>query len=150
MCLLDTGMQRAAWASRQSHDPDTQTGCAVFDHNDVFITSGSNRIPFPIEVTAERTTRPAKYNWIEHSERVAIYHHSRPEEFRGATMFLNWFPCADCARAIVAVGFSRLVYVMKPERWADPRYGFETSKAILVAGGVKLVDYEVEKAKVVL
>jgi len=140
-------MKRAIWASQSSHDPDTQTGCAIFDHSDVFLAVGSNRIPFPIEVTMERTIRPAKYNWIEHSERTAIYHCPSPELLRGATMFLNWFPCADCARAIVAVGITRLVYMMKPERWADPRYGFETSKAILVAGGVKLVDYEVEKAK---
>lgn len=147
MNTLEFGMAKAIIASKSSHDPDTQTGCAVFDHSGVFVAVGSNRIPFPIEVTQERTTRPAKYNWIEHSERVAIYHHPRSEDFCGATMFLNWFPCADCARAIVAVGITTLVYVMKQERWADPRYGFDTSKAILVAGGVKLVDYELAKVQ---
>lgn len=51
-------------------------------------------------------------------------------------------PCVDCARAIVAVGISELVYIIKPERIADPRYGFETSRAILEAGGMKLTEYK--------
>ena len=140
--LLRKGMERAFWAAQTSHDPDTQTGCAFFDRNGHFLTCGANRIPFPVPVTVERTARPAKYNWIEHSERNAIYGYDRLQEFEGSTAFLNWFPCADCARALVAVRVARLVYVIKQERWADPRYGFDTSKAILEAGGVELVNFE--------
>lgn len=140
--LIELGMERAFWAAQSSHDPDTQTGCAIFDSNDCFLTVGSNRIPYPIEVTRERTTRPEKYNWIEHSERNAIYGHDRIQDFRGATMYLNWFPCADCARAIVAVGITTLVYCIKEDRKSDPRYGFKSSEAILKAGGVTLIEYK--------
>lgn len=138
----ERGMCTAIQASRTSDDPDTQTGCAIFDvgaYNP--LRWDANRLPQGIDKTLERITRPEKYNWIEHAERNAIYGISS-HDLSGCVMFLNWFPCADCARAIVAVGIVELVYVIKPERWADPRYGFETSKKILEAGGVKLTPYE--------
>lgn len=137
------GMAAAVEASKYSDDPDTQTGCAIFesatDWN--YLTSGSNRLPRGIEKTQERITRPEKYNWIEHAERTAIYG-QRAHDLSDGIMFLNWYPCADCARAIVAVGLSELVYIIKPERMSDPRYGFEASTKILQAGGVKLTPYE--------
>jgi dCMP deaminase len=135
------GMERAFFMAQSSHDPDTQTGCAVFDADGVFLGGGCNRIPFPIPVTKERTTRPEKYNWIEHAERHAIYNAGNVNRFEGATMFLNWFPCADCARAIVGVRIRELVYIIKEDRKTDPRYGFETSVAILKAGEVRLTEY---------
>jgi dCMP deaminase len=136
------GMNMAIHASRESDDPDTQTGCAIYEpgaYNP--FTTDSNRLPYDIDKTPERLSRPEKYNWIEHAERNAIYG-KNGHDLQGCVMFLNWFPCADCARAIVAVGISELVYTVKPERWADPRYGFETSKKILIAGGVKLTPFE--------
>jgi len=139
------GMHAALVASKFSDDPDTQTGCAIFESHDQWspLVTGSNRLPRGIEKTEERITRPEKYNWIEHAERTAIYG-QHAHDLSGGIVFLNWFPCADCARALVAVGISELVYIIKAERWADPRYGFETSKKILEAGGVKLTPYEGE------
>jgi dCMP deaminase len=136
------GMNAALEATKGSDDPDTQTGCAIFDvgaYNP--ITWDSNRLPRGIEKTVARTTRPEKYNWIEHAERNAIYGRSS-HELVDSILFLNWFPCADCARAIVSVGIQELVYVIKEDRLADPRYGFEASKKILEAGNVKLTRYE--------
>ena len=137
-------MKMAIHASRNSDDPDTQTGCAIYEpwsYNP--FSTGANSLPQGIEKTVERTTRPEKYNWIEHAERNAIYGH-RHFDLCGCTLFLNWFPCVDCSRAIVAVGIKELVYIINPERWTDPRYGFETSKKILEAGGVKLTPFEGE------
>jgi dCMP deaminase len=139
-----TGMLAARnFASAYSDDLDTQTGCAIFDRRGVLVASGSNKLPLGITKTEKRITRPDKYSWIEHAERTAIYQTvSTPITLVGTTMFLNWFPCADCARAIVAVGIQRLVYMIKPERMADPRYGFEASTEILKAAGVELVEYK--------
>ena len=140
--FYNRGMAMAIGETRYSDDPDTQTGFAIYDPGAYNPTvTGANQLPRGIEKTAERTTRPEKYNWIEHAERNAIYGTSS-SDLSGGIAFLNWFPCADCARALVAVGISELVYIIKPERWADPRYGFETSKKILEAGGVKLTPYE--------
>ena len=35
-------------------------------------------------------------------------------------MYLLWFPCADCARAIIQCGIKNIVCV-EPD-WSDPRY----------------------------
>lgn len=140
--FLKKGMERAILAARLSHDPDTQTGCAFYDVNGVYFASGANQIPFLITVTQERTTRPKKYNWIEHSERTAIYSYGNLADFRESTVFLNWFPCADCARALVAVEVKRLVFKIKADRMSDPRYGFQDATEILLAGGVELIDYD--------
>lgn len=140
--FLKEGMDRAIKASRTSHDPDTQTGCVVYDKDGVYITSGANRCPFLITVTPERTTRPKKYNWIEHAERTAIYNHDSTSDFCESTVFLNWFPCADCARALVAVQVRRLVFKIKAERMSDPKYGFQDATEILLAGGVEFIDYD--------
>ena len=141
---LRVGMDRAKWFSESSHDPDTKTGCAIFKDG-VNITGGSNRIPTRIVVTNERITRPEKYNWIEHCERQAIYnYYGSLMDFEGSTMYLNWFPCADCARAIVSVRIAHLVYIIKEGRKNDPRYGFEKSMEILKAGNVVLVEYKEE------
>lgn len=136
------GMQTALFAAKNSQDPDTQTGCAIFDvgaYNP--LCCGTNRLPYGIEPKFERVNRPGKYQWLEHAERNAIYG-QHASDLSGTIMFLNWFPCADCARAIVQANIIELVYVIKPERMNDSRYNFETSKAILEAGSVKLTPYE--------
>ena len=140
--FLKKGMERALRVSLASHDPDTQIGVAFFDENGHCIKFASNRIPFLITVTKERTTRPKKYNWIEHAERNAIYKHGNSNDFFGSTAFLNWFPCVDCARALVSVHIARLIYRIKAERMSDPKYGFQDATEILLAGGVELIDYD--------
>ena len=128
-----------------ANDPDTQTGCAIYKRRGHFIGGASNRIPYPIAVTKERTTRPEKYDWIEHCERRAIYSFKGDlGELEGSTVYLNWFPCADCARAIVAVQIAKLVCVTKEERMSDPRYGFKQSMEILQAGSVELIEFKKE------
>jgi dCMP deaminase len=48
---------------------------------------------------ASRHERPAKYSWIEHAERNAIYNAARfGVPLTGATCYVNWFPCIDRAR----------------------------------------------------
>jgi dCMP deaminase len=105
------GMNAALRAAAESDDPDTKIGCAIFEPGafNPFSTD-ANRLPRGIEKTVERTTRPEKYNWIEHAERNAIYGHTS-HDLSGCVVFLNWFPCADCSRALVAVGISELVYI---------------------------------------
>lgn len=51
-----------------------------------------------------------KYFMLEHAERNAINSaFSKGAPLLGATMYVSLYPCADCARAIVAAGISRLV-----------------------------------------
>lgn len=79
---------------------------------------------------AERIGRPACYQFTEHAERAAIYQAARTgTKLAGSTVYLTWYPCADCARALVAVGVDRLVAV-EPD-WKETMYGFYEARAIM-------------------
>lgn len=137
------GMDYAHKAAQSSDDPDTQVGCAIFNEFDMFAAWGTNKLPKGIEKTPERVTRPAKYDWIEHAERNAIYSTQyKLANFVNGTVYITWFPCCDCAKALVEIGIKRLVYNLKEDRMNDPRYKFDVSKAVLEAGGVELIKYE--------
>lgn len=108
------------YASR-SPDPSRKTGAIIVDAAGEVTARGRNHFPYGIACTEVRLERPAKYKWIEHAERDAIYSAAR----RGVTtvgsdMYLTWYPCADCARAIIQAGISHLI-CREPD-WADPRW----------------------------
>lgn len=81
-----------------------------------------------------------RFVWMEHAERNAIFAAARAgRSLEGATIASTFFPCIDCARAIVQTGIVRLV---TPEpALDDPVWGaaFPRSRAILEEGGVTLV-----------
>lgn len=122
-----------------SDDPDTQTACFIVNPGQVAIAFSANVIPDGVEKLPQRLQRPDKYTYIAHAERNAISRAARAGESTDfGTMYLNWFPCADCANAIVAAGIKTL-YADGPAyeaRKSDPRYKFAESMAILTEGGV--------------
>ena len=106
-----------------SPDPTTKVGCVIYTKNRETI-HGCNDFPSGIKNLPERLERPAKYNWIEHAERNAIYNAVKNGiSLDKSTMFLNWYPCIDCARAIIQSGISVLVCENEPnynhERWGE-------------------------------
>ena len=86
-----------------------------------------------------RHERPAKYFWTEHAERNAIYTAARNGiPLAGCRMYLPWFPCVDCARAIVQAGVAELVS-LAPD-FSDPQWGegFRVSVDLLEEAGVEV------------
>jgi dCMP deaminase len=134
--IVNSIVDRLAAIAKHSDDPDTQTAC--------FITSGisaANEIPAGVEHLPERLTRPAKYRFIGHAERTLIARAARSGICTdGSTMYLNWFPCSDCALAIAEAGIATLVCDRNAyeSRKNDPLYGFAESMAILSESGVRL------------
>lgn len=121
-------------AATKSPDPSTQNG-AVIPYTDVgaeymgrpaerFIT-GWTDFPPGVANTPERLVRPLKYQYVEHAERNCILNAAREYvPLKGATMYVPWFACSDCARAIICSGIRRLVGHKKmaddtPERWKE-------------------------------
>lgn len=139
-------IDRLGTISLFSPDPSRKTACIIVLKNGEI--SACNNFPAGVSVSAERLERPTKYAFMEHAERNAIYHAARfGHRLENAEMFLSWYPCADCARAIVQSGISFL-YAMEPN-WAETQYGFDAAKVILAEGGVHVEFYGkmVEPAK---
>ncbi len=76
----------------------------------IWCTLSVNEFPTGVGYSDERWERPGKYSWIEHGERNAIYAAARAGiQTEGLTMVAAWAACADCARAIIQSGISKLV-----------------------------------------
>jgi len=96
------------------NSPDASTQNAAMltmpDGNGLPETLSCNGFPLGIESKRERWERPVKYSYVEHAERNAIYAAAREGiKTEGLTLVAVWASCADCARAIIQSGISRLV-----------------------------------------
>lgn len=123
-----------------SKDRSTKVGCVIVDRHHNVISTGYNGFPRGADdgVNA-RHERPLKYLWTEHAERNAIYNAARVGvSLHETTMYLPWFPCMDCARAIVQAGIQRLV--CQPPDYDDEKWGegFEQAVCLFQEIGVSI------------
>jgi dCMP deaminase len=133
---IDLARHIAGW----SKDRSTKVGCVVVGDANQILAAGYNGFPRGVnDDVDQRHERPEKYLWTEHAERNAIYHAARHGvRLQGAIMFLPWFPCADCARAIIQAGLSAVV-VVEPD-WDSPVWkdSFEVTRIMLDEAGVEV------------
>jgi dCMP deaminase len=135
-----------------SHDPDRKVGTVIADEAGQQLAVGTNAPPRSLGLTASESLEAMRHNpaWkyflLEHAERNAIYAaYAEGKSLAGATMYGTLFPCADCARAIVAAGLSRLVIFGlgenpdRDEKWLEH---YRYAKEILARAGltVEIVD----------
>ncbi len=131
----------AKFVGSWSKDQSRKVGCVIVDTHRGVRAIGYNGFPRGVQDDVQsRHERPAKYLWTEHAERNAIYQAARMGiSLENCTMYLPWFPCMDCARAIVQAGIIRLV-ASKPDL-TDPKWGeqFGPAKELLNETGVEIV-----------
>lgn len=139
----------ALLAAKRSKDPNTQVGACIVDENHVILTTGYNGFPqgcsddeFPWNREGEIT----KYPFVVHAELNAILNASG-KSLRGASLYVDLFPCNECAKAIIQSGISEIVYLS--DKYAGTP-GNEASKRMLAAAGVKLRKFDPEIEEIVL
>jgi dCMP deaminase len=136
--FMDLAKHIAAW----SKESGRRVGAVIVGPDREVRSTGFNGFPRGVnDDILERHSREtgAKYLWSCHAEQNAIFNASRAgTSLVGCTMYLPWFPCVDCAKAIVQVGLARLV-AYEPDM-NDPRWGehFRIATQMLREGGVKL------------
>jgi len=102
-----------------SKDLSTKVGCVIVNDENRIIATGYNGFPAGVHEDEERFFRPLKYKYTEHSERNAFYYAAKEGiALKGCTLYVDWIPCADCARGIIGVGLKRVVI-------EDPNHNFE-------------------------
>lgn len=132
----------ASHIGAQSPDPSRKNGALILVDGAV-VASGYNRLPDGVLDSPARWVRPAKYWYVEHAERDAIYLAvRRGAPLVGATLVCPWAACADCARALIGVGIS--VLVRDPRRLIDydPYWTAEirVGDIMLREAGVQIID----------
>lgn len=133
-------MALALHIAEWSKDRSKRVACVIVGPWNEVRSVGYNGFPRNVnDDEPARHGRPVKYSWTEHAERNAIYNAARVGiPLDGCRMYLPWFPCADCARAIVQSGLKELV-AFEPDL-DHPAWGedFRVAIALLSEGGVRV------------
>jgi dCMP deaminase len=84
-----------------------------------------------------------KFFWFEHAERNAIYNAARVGiAVAGCTIYINRFPCSDCARAIIQSGIETICCPAKPTNDGALDHSFSVAEVLIGEAGVRLVNID--------
>lgn len=134
----------AVLASKRSKDPVTQTGAVIVDSDKKIVSIGYNGFPigckddeFPWDDSSAPFSLESKHMYVVHSELNAILN-AHGANLVGDIMYTTLFPCAECAKAIINVGISRIVFL-------DIKYNktyTEAAKRMFNAANVHYTQYK--------
>ena len=136
-------------AAKRSKDPNTQVGACIVDQNNIILSTGYNGFPYGCSDDLypwERTGADTKYNYVVHAELNAILN-ARGKDLKGARLYVDLFPCNECAKAIIQSGIAEIVYLY--DKYADTP-ATVASKKMLQSAGVKLTVFKTDKKEITL
>lgn len=128
----------AKLAAARSKDPSTQVGACIVDKDNRILSIGYNGTPngfdddiFPWAREGEETE--TKYPYVCHAEMNAIlnYRGSR-KDFKDATVYVDLFPCHECAKLIVQSGITHVVYLS--DKYKDTNDNIESRRIFDTCG----------------
>ena len=131
-------MAAALAIARKSPNRVRQVGAVLVARGGEVIAAW-NDFPSGVRDFEERHAGDGRFVWMEHAERSAIFSAARRGiATAGARLTTTFFPCIDCARAIVMAGI--VCVETPPPALDDPVWGaaFLRSRVILEEGGVEL------------
>ena len=140
----------AKLSALRSKDPSTQVGACIVGKNNRILSMGYNGTPngildddFPWE--REGDVLDTKYAYVCHAELNAILNYrGHIRDFEGAKLYVDLFPCNECAKAIAQVGIKEIIY-LSDKYHDEPTY--VASRRILDSCGVTYYKLEVCKHK---
>jgi dCMP deaminase len=137
-------MNLANYFASWSKDRSTGVGAVIVNHDNTEIVKGYNGFPRGANDDIDaRHEKPAKYMWTEHAERNAIFNAARQGiSTNGCKIYVNYFPCVECSRAIIQSGITDL-FAPKPDfthqQWGE---SWKTALEMLTECGVKVTYYD--------
>lgn len=136
-------------AAKRSKDPNTQVGACIVDANNIILSTGYNGFPYGCsddDYPWEREGDDTKYNYVVHAELNAILN-ARGKNLKGSKLYVDLFPCNECAKAIIQSGIAEVVYLY--DKYADTA-ATVASKKMLTSAGVKLTQFSTGKDSITL
>lgn len=134
------------YISKWTEDRDFSVGAVIVDDDLVIRSTGYNGLPRGVSDTDDaRFDRKSgeKFFWFEHAERNAIYNAARiGTSLDGCTIFVNRFPCADCARAIIQSGIDTVYCPPKPANDGALDHSFDVSEVLLKEAGLTVLTHK--------
>ncbi len=131
----------AKLAAGRSKDPSTQVGACIVGQDNRILSIGYNGAPnhfnddeFPWnrEGNSELET---KYPYVCHAELNSILNFpGSRKDLVGAKIYVDLFPCNECAKAIIQSGIKEVIYLSDKYAGGD---GNKASKLLFDSCGVK-------------
>jgi len=128
--------------AERSKDPNTQVGAVIVNPQHVVVGMGYNGFPrnidnndFPWE--REGDILETKYPFIVHAEANAIYNANASTQH--ATIYVNLFPCNECAKAIIQKEIQEVVF--ESDKYHDVP-AFIASRKMFDAAGITYRQYK--------
>ena len=143
-------MSIAMLAKERSKDPNTQVGACIVSEDNKIISTGYNGMPKGCNDDDMPWGRDGgmldtKYAFVCHAELNAILNST--QNVKGSRIYVDLFPCNECAKAIIQSGIKEVVY--NSDKYADTD-GVIASKKMLKTSGVKMRQYKKSGKKVTL
>lgn len=130
----------AKLSALRSKDPNTQVGACIVGDDNRILSIGYNGTPngfgddvFPWD--REGSPLDTKYLYVCHAEMNAIinYRGSR-HELENAKIYVDLFPCNECAKIIIQSGIKEVIYLSDKYALED---SFVASKKLFDSCGIK-------------
>ena len=142
----------AMLSALRSKDPSTQVGACIVSKDNKILSVGYNGAPNGYDDDTMPWGRDGddplnqKYLYVCHAEFNAILN-ARGKNLSGAKIYVDLFPCNECAKAIIQSGIKEVVYLS--DKYA---HTLDTiaSKRMLKSAGVSLRQLEVTKETITL
>lgn len=133
----------AMLSAGRSKDPSTQVGACIVNNENRIMSVGYNGMPagcsddkFPWDRKGD--TLDTKYPFVCHAELNAILNF-RGGSLKGCKVYCTLFPCNECAKAIIQIGISEIIYLEDKYSKTD---SVIASKMMFEAAGVKFRPYK--------
>ncbi len=131
----------AKLSASRSKDPNTQVGACIVSDSNRILSIGYNGTPnnfndddFPWNREG-KTENETKYPYVCHAELNAILNFAGTRsELKGSRIYVDLFPCNECAKAIIQSGISEVIYLSDKYNGTP---GNEASKLLFDQCGIK-------------
>jgi dCMP deaminase len=135
----------AILASKRSKDPSTQVGACIVNDENIILSTGYNGFPVGCsddEYPWERDGEVTKYPYVVHAELNAILN-ANGKSLRGARIYVDLFPCNECAKAIIQSGIKEVIYLSDKYAYTENTIA---SKRMLTSAHVMYQQFHSDKA----
>ncbi len=130
----------AKLSSMRSKDPNTQVGACIVGSDNRILSIGYNGCPngfnddeFPWDREGEPLN--TKYLYVCHAEMNSVLNYrGNRKELESAKIYVDLFPCNECAKIIIQAGIKEVVYLS--DKYANTD-GTIASKKLFDTCGVK-------------
>ncbi len=139
----------ALLAAKRSKDPNTQVGACIVDKNNIILSTGYNGFPYGCSDDIypwERNGENTKYKYVVHAELNAILN-ANGKSLKDSILYVDLFPCNECAKAIIQSGISEIVYLY--DKYSDLPETI-ASKEMLLSAGIKTRKFESKSKEITI